>query len=95
MSNRASVGVLCTAAIVSLFVLLGVTSPSYASGGPKHILIDFGYSSPTTGTNDSNGEAWQILPGTCDPLDQDGSSAVGCVLDFRSTNKCTSTKTAW
>jgi PASTA domain/Dockerin type I domain len=69
-----------------LVALLGLTSPlSYAGGGPRHIAIDFGYSTPTTGTNDSNGEAWEINPGTCDPLDQDGSSAVGCVLDFSST----------
>lgn len=65
--------------------LLGLASaPSYAGGVPRHILIDFGFSTPTSGTNDTNGEAWQINPGTCIPLDQDGSSAVGCVLDFSS-----------
>ena len=69
-----------------LLALLGLASPlSHAGGGSRHILIDFGYSSPTVGTNDANGEAWQINPGTCDPLDQDGVSAVGCVLDFSSS----------
>lgn len=81
MVNRVSARALCTAALVaSVLVLLGLSSaPSYAGGGPRHILIDFGFAGSM---NDANGEAWQILPGTCVPLDQDGSSAVGCVLDF-------------
>jgi beta-lactam-binding protein with PASTA domain len=70
-------------ALTLIVALLGLASaPGYAGGVPRHILIDFGFSTPTTGTNDANGEAWQINPGTCVPLDQDGSSAVGCVLDF-------------
>jgi beta-lactam-binding protein with PASTA domain len=86
MFKRASEFLSCTGAATLLLALLGLASSlSYAGGVPRHILIDFGYSSPTVGTNDANGEAWQINPGTRDPLDQDGVSAVGCVLDFSST----------
>jgi beta-lactam-binding protein with PASTA domain len=86
MFKRASEFLTCTGVATLLLALLGLASSlSYAGGVPRHILIDFGYSSPTVGTNDTNGEAWQIEPGTCVPLDQDGTSAVGCVLDFSST----------
>jgi beta-lactam-binding protein with PASTA domain len=77
-------------AVTIVVALLGLASPpGYAGGGPRHIAIDFGFSTPTTGTNDSNGEAWEINPGTCNPLDQDGSSAVGCVLDFSTATAAT------
>ena len=73
-----------TLALVVAAWLSLLTSFSYAGGVPRHILIDFGFLSPTQGENDANGEAWQINPGTCAPLDGDGTSAIGCVLDFTS-----------
>jgi beta-lactam-binding protein with PASTA domain len=93
MCKRACELLSSTGLAAVLLALLGFASPlAHAGGTPRHILIDFGYSTPTQGTNDANGEAWQILPGTCDPLDQDGVSAVGCVLDFSSaTATATST----
>jgi beta-lactam-binding protein with PASTA domain len=62
--------------LAGLLVFAGTFA--FAGGGPRHIPIDFGF--PTQ--NDANGEAWEINPGTCTPLDGDGVSAIGCVLDF-------------
>lgn len=70
---------------LAVLSLLALTSLAFAGGGPRHILIDFFYPSQ----NDTNGEAWQILPGTCSPLDGDGSAAIGCVLDFTTADAST------